>query len=69
MDSLTINMIFSYQCTKVQNCEYVPLGLEPKQYVPRVDDQTTFSILLAEGSALQYYLNGIKVAQIYSFVP
>ncbi len=26
MDSLTINMIFGDQYTKVQNCEYVPLG-------------------------------------------
>ncbi len=33
MDSLTINMIFGYQYTKVQNCEYVPLGLELKQYI------------------------------------
>ncbi len=33
MDSLTINRIFGYQYTKVHNCEYVPLGLELKQYV------------------------------------
>ncbi len=33
MDSLTINMIFGYHYTKVQNCEYAPFGLEPKQYV------------------------------------
>ncbi len=29
----SINMIFGYQYTKVQNCEYVALSLEPKQYV------------------------------------
>ncbi len=33
MDSVTINMIFGYQYATVQNCEYVPLDLEPKQYV------------------------------------
>ncbi len=31
MDSRTINMIFGY--ATVQNCEYVTLGVKPKQYV------------------------------------
>ncbi len=43
MDSLTINMIFGYQYTKVQNCEYVPFdsGVNENYFASRDKDNTS----------------------------
>ncbi len=50
MDSLTINMIFGYQYTKVQNCEYVPPLFGSQTICPL----TGIHIVLVFGCLLDY---------------